>query len=122
MLFRSNIVLSFPLIGVLGAYGSVLADGISMLLRVGLVIWMARKYEDVGYRIWQFSRVTLTVVAVLAVGLAFSYIFFMYELSILNILWKVFVYGVFIVFICATHKSGMAFVRSKLAAKFGKRG
>lgn len=117
-----NVALSFPLIGLLGAYGSVLADGLSMVLRVGLVIWMSRKYEDVGYRIWQFARTTLVVFSVMAVGLVFSYTCFMYELSLLNLLWKLAVYGVFVAYICKTHKSGVEFVRSRLVAKFGKKG
>ena len=116
-----NVALSFPLIGLLGAYGSILADGLSMLLRVSLIVWMSRKYEDVGYKIWTFVRTTLIVVAVMAIGLVFSYTCCIYEFSFLNLLWKLGVYGAFVGYICATHRNGVEFVCSRLLDKFGKR-
>lgn len=116
-----NVALSIPLIELLGAYGSILADGLSMLLRVGLVVWMSRQYEDAGYDIWRFIRTTLIVVAVIAVGLMFSYTRFKYEFSLLNMIWKFAVYGAFVGYICSTHKNGVEYARSRLLIKFGKR-
>ena len=116
-----NVILSFPLIGLLGAYGSVLADGISMVLRVGLVIWMSRKYEDIGYRIWQFARTTLVIACVLFIGLFFSYTRFIYEFSVFNLLWKVVVYLTFILLICKTHKGSVEAVKNKILDKLSRR-
>ena len=117
-----NVALSIPLIALLGAYGSVLADGVSMLLRVGLVIFMCRKYDDAGYKVWQFARTTLVIFAVMAAGLVFSLTCFMYEVNVYNFLWKLAVYSVLIFYICKTHKNGVEFVKSRLASKFGRRG
>lgn len=113
-----NVVTSFLFIPVLGAYGSVLADGVSMVLRVGLVIFMCRKYDDCGYRLAQFAKVTLAIVAVLVVGLVFSYTLFQQELSILNISWKIFVFAAFAAFVCFTHKDGVKTVAGLLKSKF----
>lgn len=113
-----NVALSFPLIAFMGAYGSVLADGVSMLLRVGLVIWMSRKYDDAGYRVWRFARTTLSIIFVLAAGLFFSYTQFLYEFSAFNFLWKVAVYLVFILLICRVNKGSVALVRKRIRSRF----
>ncbi len=49
-----NILLSFILVPIHGTYGSILADGISMLLRVLIVVTLSLKFEDIGLRIKDF--------------------------------------------------------------------
>lgn len=116
-----NVLLSIPFIALFGAYGSVLADAMAMILRVGIVIAMSCRYEDCGYTIWQFARVTLAVLATLGIGLAFSYLWFPQELSPLNFTWKLVVYGAFIVIVCLTHKSGVKTVAHAVRAKLGRK-
>ena len=116
-----NVALSFVFIPWWGAYGSVLADAISMLLRVGIIIYMSKKCEDVGYRVWRFVRVTATIVVVLGIGLVFSYSRFTYELSLTNFLWKCFVFALFIALVCITHKRFVGELRGLLKSKLRRR-
>lgn len=65
-----NVIMSLPLVAWWGSYGSVLADGISMFVRVAMVVHMTRRYEDVGYRISTFAKSFLLVATFVTVGLA----------------------------------------------------
>lgn len=116
-----NVLLSAILIPLYSSYGSVTADAIAMVLRVSLIVWMSRRYEDVGYRIWQFVRPTIGVLIALAVGLFFSYTKYPYELSIPNFLWKCLVYLVFLTMICLTHRSAALSVCNTLMRRVTKR-
>lgn len=102
-----NLVLSILLIPAMGIYGSILADAISMLLRVALVVWMSRKVDNIGYSLWQFVRVTLIIAVVLTAGLFLSYTQFVHELSLANIMWKTAVYLAFLIVVCLTHKNSV---------------
>lgn len=112
-----NVVLSIPLIAFLGAYGSVIADALAMVLRVVIVVAMSRRYESFGCTIWQFARVTLAVLATLTVGLMFSYLCFQQELSLFNFSWKVAVYAVFVAIVCLAHRTGVKTVAQVIRSK-----
>lgn len=103
-----NIALSVPLISLWGAYGSVAADAAAMILRVAIVISISKKFDDVGYRVGQFVRVTLVVCLTLTIGLFFSYTKFMYTIEPFNIAWKFVVFLVFLVFACIVNRSYIA--------------
>ena len=114
-----NVALSFLLIPPLGAYGSVLADGVSMLVRVSIVVAMSRRYEDVGLRVSRFVSMTLSVALAMAAGLAFSYTACRYSVSLLNLLWKALVFAAFVAAVGLTHrrsaKAALGWVRGRLA-------
>lgn len=115
-----NVALSVPLISLFGAYGSVLADAFSMILRVGLVVLMSRKYDDCGYRIGQFVRVTLTILIVMAVGLVFSYTVCRDAITPWNMGWKLIVYAAFFLFVCVTHRNGVKTVAKAVRSRISR--
>ncbi len=83
-----NIALSALLIPMLDMYGSALADIIAMMLRVVIAVIIARKFNTAGFRITAFLKVVLAVTLLSGIGLYFSYTRWMYDVSLLNIGYK----------------------------------
>ena len=49
-----NVILSYFLIGLMGVYGSILADGLSMFIRVVIIVMISRRYDDIGLYVRDF--------------------------------------------------------------------
>jgi O-antigen/teichoic acid export membrane protein len=91
-----NVVLSYFLIKSFGMYGSVAADAISMIARVGIVVLLSKRFGNVGFRFWHFFLMTLLTVVFLAIGLFFSYTRFPATLAVGNFLYKCAVLALFL--------------------------
>jgi len=83
-----NIGLSAVMIPLWGMYGSVLADIIAMCIRVGIAVYIARKYNTIGFHFLNFLKIVLIVIVCIGAGLIFSYTKWVYEVNILNIAYK----------------------------------
>lgn len=95
----ANALLSFVMIPIFGTYGSIYADMIAMLIRIGLVIYMANSvYGDIFSLIF-FVKLNLMNLFVMFVGLYFSYTKYLLVLSQWNFMYKVSIYIVFIALI-----------------------
>ena len=91
-----NLLISFYLIPLYGVYGSIIADGIGMLLRVIIVVVISKKYNDVGLKLRDFVlNFTITVIFVYG-GLFLSYTQYSNEFSLLNLSYK---FGIVIIYI-----------------------
>ncbi len=86
-----NILLSAVMIPQWGAYGSIGADAIAMLVRVIIVVVISRRYEDVGLHVMDFVKNFLLITVFTFGGLVFSYWKFAYTFSWLNFGYKVLV-------------------------------
>ncbi|WP_320128503.1 oligosaccharide flippase family protein [uncultured Sphaerochaeta sp.] len=102
-----NVVLSYFLIKKYGMYGSVAADAISMVLRVGIIVLIANKFTKIGYSLWYFIKLTVLTVLFLGVGLYFSYTRFASVLSLRNSLYKIVVLFVFLVIVYLSNKGSI---------------
>ena len=68
-----NVLLSAFMIPAMGAYGSILADGIAMVIRVSIVVIMSRRYENIGLHIKDFLLNFLIVSGTIALAMAPAY-------------------------------------------------
>lgn len=98
-----NVVISFPMVAAWASYGSILADGISMFVRVAIVIWLSRKYEDAGYRLRLFVSSFLVVLVAVVAGLLPCYIR-PFDVSGVLLGWRVLLYAALIVWVVARHR------------------
>ena len=83
-----NLVLSYLLIPKYDVYGSIIADIIAMVLRVAIVIYFSRKYDDVGLKIIDFVKNAIMVMSFVFIGLSLSYFVFGNKLSFINFVFK----------------------------------
>jgi len=91
-----NILLSAIFIPILDMYGSALADLIAMVIRVGIIVALSIHFEDIGYKLSTFIFLILINVFFISAGLIFSYTTFMYEISWINIAYKIFVVMIYL--------------------------
>lgn len=68
-----NILLSYFAIKSFGIIGSIMADFISVLIRVILVVYLAQRFDDIGLRLKDFVLNILFISLFMLVGLYFSY-------------------------------------------------
>jgi len=92
-----NVILSYFLIRSYGMYGSVAADAIAMIIRVAIIVYIANKFDAIGYSFWTFLRMIGLTFIFMIVGLYFSYSTFSTELSLVNFLYKCTVLLVFMI-------------------------
>jgi len=105
-----NVIISAILIPLWGVYGSIAADGIAMVIRVGIVVFISKRFEDVGLKVWSFLQNFITVTMFIFIGLAPAYLHFHNTFSIANFAYKVFVV---IAYICV-----QMFIHRKVAGRF----
>lgn len=84
-----NIVLSYFLIPAWGVVGSICADAVSMVLRVGIIVAISKSYEDVGLRVWDFVKNFLIITVFISVGLIPAYLYYPSSFSWLNFGYKI---------------------------------
>jgi amino acid transporter len=89
------VFLSYFFIKAWGMFGSVAADAIAMLLRVGIVVYLANKFSKIGYSLVRFGLHFLFLLLCMVVGLYPSYVQGNASVSIGACLYKI---GVLIVF------------------------
>lgn len=97
-----NVGLSAVLVPQHGAYGSILADGVAMLVRVAIIVSISMRYENIGLHIRDFVLVFFMVTGFIIVAMLPSYLTDASEFSILNFWYKVIVTLIYllILFLC----------------------
>jgi O-antigen/teichoic acid export membrane protein len=116
-----NVVLSFFLIKAIGAYGSVLADGIAMVVQVIIVIVMSRKYEDIGLRLKDFVFYVTYVMLFIFAGLAPSIFVYKETFSVYNFVYKVIVVCVYVLFMIIIYRKQLFPLLKELKCRIGAR-
>ncbi|MBR4109273.1 MAG: oligosaccharide flippase family protein [Oscillospiraceae bacterium] len=107
-----NIVLSYFMIPAWGVYGSIIADWIAMIIRVGIVIGVSKMFEDVGLRVWDTVKNMLFIGVFVLGGMVFSYLKFGNTFSIGNFVYKIVVVLVYVAVLFARyHKELLEYIR-----------
>ena len=83
-----NILLSYFMIPAWGVTGSILADAVSMIFRVGIIVVISKRFDDVGLHLWDFIRNFLVIAAFIVAGLAPSFLRYSDRFSWLNLGYK----------------------------------
>ena len=99
-----NILLSALLIPNYGVYGSILADSISMLLRVAIIIIISKHFDDIGLKIRDFVFNFVIVAAFIFLGLAMSIFKYQNVFNIWNFLYKILIIIIYVSLIFVMHK------------------
>ena len=94
-----NVILSFFFIPKWGILGAILANAISMLLRVLIVVFISKRFADVGLCIKDFILNFFTVAAFITIGLAFSYCKYSDSFNVLNFAFKILVVLTYIFYV-----------------------
>lgn len=100
-----NVLLSFFFIRWWGIVGSIAADIIAMSIRVTIVVYISKQYEDIGLKMADFVKNFITVSLFIFVGLLPSYLARVQVFSFKNLLYKVLIIAVYILIVCVQYKS-----------------
>lgn len=93
-----NVLFSFFLIPVFGVYGSILADGIAMVVRVLIVFLISKEYDDIGLKICDFIINFIMVEVFILLGLALSYLKYQTCFSVINLIYKIVIIVLYVFF------------------------
>ncbi|MGI6173809.1 MAG: lipopolysaccharide biosynthesis protein [Christensenellales bacterium] len=92
-----DILLSAWLAGSMGMYGIALAFLIAKIVVQAIVYLIARPYApNVGFNHWEMSKIVGTSLVFMAVGLIFSYTRLQETLSLLNFLYKLLIFALYL--------------------------
>ena len=116
-----NIFLSYFLIPAWGVVGSVAADGISMLLRVSIIVAISKRFEDVGLRVWDFVGNFIMIAGFIAAGLALSWFCYPDTFSLLNFGYKILVVFGYVTMLVLVYGRQLMPMVSKVFKKIFKR-
>ena len=118
-----NIVLSFLMIPIWGIVGAILSNAFSMLVRVVIVVFISKRFANVGLYIKDFVFNFFTILAFMIIGLSFSYIKFGNVFSLFNLLFKFLVISVYICYVFFRYREhvikAIRLLQIKVREKFG---
>ena len=113
-----NIILSYFLIPQFDMYGSVMADIICMVLRVGIIIKLSKMFEDVGYSLKNFILKIVMIISFIGIGLILAYTKYTYKFSVINFVYKLLIFMVYIMLCYNSMKDEIKNVCSKIKDKY----
>lgn len=102
-----NIVLSYYLIIQFGIVGSILADFISMIVRIAIVIYLSKRFKDIGLRLKDFIINILIVSLFMLVGLYFTYSNYQTEFNVYDFLYRVVVLTSYVLLFCYKYRNSV---------------
>ena len=85
----SSVCLAFCLIPQIGANGAIVADGIAMIIQVALVIYISKKFDDIGLKLRDFISNIIMVSSFVFIGLLPSFLYFGHEFNLANMAYKI---------------------------------
>ncbi len=100
-----NILLSYVFIPLWGVYGSLLADALSMLVRVGIVVVISLRFENIGLKISDFLLNFAIIATFIFGGLAFSCFKYKTTFSLLNFGYKILVMAAYCGLVFVMHRT-----------------
>lgn len=99
-----NVLLTAFMVPLWGVYGSIVADAISMVVRVAIVVYISKCFEDIGLRFWDFVGSFVETVLFIAVGSSLSYTIFADSFSWWNFAFKVLIVMLYVGKMMLLHK------------------
>lgn len=116
-----NVLLSAALIPKMGAYGSILADGVAMVIRVTIITLISLRFEKIGLHVSDFVMNFLLVAGAILIAMLPSYLRPENTFSTLNFVYKVLVVFAYILIVLLRYKKQLKnildLVRKKLKRK-----
>ena len=120
----ADILFAAILVPLAGMYGAAIAFLIAKVIVVSIVVFMARKYNDIGFRIGGMLRTILPSFAFMSIGLFFSYTKYTEEFNLQNLLYKLAVLCLYLLIIRIKYRKFLKkyMVRLKNKSFFGRAG
>lgn len=100
-----NALLSYIIIPIWGAYGSILADAVAMALRVLVVVLISLRFEKIGLRVGDFLLNSTLVAIFIFAGLALSYFKYADTFSLVNFAYKIVIVLLYIGVVCLMNRT-----------------
>lgn len=99
-----NVILSAILIPKYDIIGSIIADALAMTIRVAIVYFISKRFDDVGLFIKDFVINFLIIEVFMAGGLVLSFLYFDSHFSVFNFIYKTFVVLAYVAIIILMNK------------------
>lgn len=103
----ANIIASSLLIPIWGMYGSVVGDLVGVVVLMVIILFMVHGENSEYFRMSLFLKNNAKLFAFMIIGLSPSFLFFDNELSLVNISYKVVVWGTFAAIFLLKHKGDL---------------
>lgn len=84
-----SMFLIYILVPHMGAYGSILADGVSILIRSVIIVSISKKYESIGTKLTDLIKKIFVIALFIFIGLLPSLFAFFDKFNIYNFLYKI---------------------------------
>ncbi len=117
-----NVALSFILIPVLGVNGSILADAVSMIVRVLIIIIISKQYENIGLKVRDFFNNFLVVEGFTILGLLPSIITGQSKFSVMNFLYKIIIVMVYAATVLLMNRKIATYFLKKMMSRKNRKG
>ena len=121
-----NVLLTAFMVPLWGVYGSIVADAISIVVRVVIVVYISKGFEDIGLRFWDFVGSFVETVLFIAVGSSLSYTIFADSFSWWNFAFKVLIVMLYVGKMMFLHKeqikAGVLMIKRKNRKGKGEQG
>ena len=99
-----DIFLAYLLVPRFGMYGSAVAFVLAKVITVTIVIYLSKLYDDVGYRVMKMLSIIVPSLLFMIAGLYFSYTRYLTVLSFTNLVYKILILTLYILFIYFTNR------------------
>ena len=100
-----DITLAVTLVPNYGLYGAAIAFLIAKVIVVTIIVLISKRYEDVGYKLYDMLKIIIPSILFMVIGLYFSYTKYLEVFCWLNLLYKLFILASYLVFLFITNKN-----------------
>lgn len=102
-----DIVLAFVLVPRYGMYGAAVAFLIAKIIIVAIVVFISKKYNDIGYRVTGMLKIVVPSLLFMGIGLYFSYAKYMTVFNWMNLFYKLGILLAYFIFIYLTNRKSI---------------
>jgi len=100
----ANILIAYLLVPFYGMYGASISFLASKIIVVLIVVIISKKYDDIGYKVGKMLKIIIPSLLFMGAGLYFSYTKYLLTFSWTNLIFKIGVLLVYILYIYFTNK------------------
>lgn len=108
-----DILLAYILVPHFGMYGSSAAFVIAKIIIIAIVIFLSRKYNNVGFSTIKMLKIILPSLGFMMIGLYFSYTKYLTKLSLFNFIYKITILLIYLLYMYITNKKIISEVLKK---------
>jgi len=100
----ADVILAYVLVPKFGIYGAALAFLIAKIIVVATVILLSKKYNNIGYRLIGMLKIVIPSLLFMAIGLYFSYTKYMLTFNWMNLIYKIGILVIYLIFIYLSNR------------------